>query len=327
MASPRLALAIVETLEQAHDLQRELSRAGVQAFVTRQEWQGRPRPVVGYYATGQEQAALLGQALQAIGVEGEIFFDQPVAEVGWSVVFGHTSLQVAHMMRNLLDHHQIESKVLETGVRAHEFVGLFEVFHVVVPNDREAQAGEVVDEFLLRRLAERTGTPTPVEQQGETIDAEEFDSDILIAWPRCPQCGQPRETSCPKCAHIGHHLPQAETPVDADDLAAIRKEPTIVELNTGMDATRAEPQDDSLLRPQPQDDLHWVLCPICDWLFQPRYYRRCAWCSHNFGDGLDVQQPPANFEQEPVNLRMLLLAGGLLVLMLAMLIYFGSLGD
>jgi hypothetical protein len=198
-------------------------------------------------------------------------------------------------------------------------MGMFEVFHVAVPANREAAASEVVDEFL-QRMAHRSSEPAADEPE-----SEEDKDDVLIEWPHCPLCGKPRETMCPKCRHIGHHLPQAETPVDAEELAAIRGESTFVELQTTL--AGGEPLDDSRLRPQPPnltEDQLWVLCPICDWLFQPRFYRRCAWCSHNFGDGLELQPPP-NVEREPVNLRMLLVVGGMVVLMLAILIYLGTL--
>lgn len=322
MADPRLTIAVVDTLEQAHDLQRELARSAVQAFVTRQDWQGRSRPMVGYYAADQQQAALLDAALQATGIAGQVIRDQPAAEVGWAVVFAHPSLQVAHMMRNLLDHHGLEGKVLGDGLHAHGHMGQLEMFGVAVRQEREAEAGTVVEDFLQRMAHQQQRAETA--SVAGPVDQDDSDADILIEWPHCPQCGQPRDTMCPKCRHIGHHLPQAETPVDAEELAAIRGEPAFVELQ--LNAAHESPQEATRMPPHAQHEPLWLLCPICDWLFQPNFYRRCAWCSHHFDDGLEIQ-PPRNLEREPINLRMILLAGGLLALLLAVLLYFGSLAD
>jgi hypothetical protein len=82
-------------------------------------------------------------------------------------------------------------------------------------------------------------------------------------WPTCPTCHQRRLTSCPACKTAGDDFRQAylvaPAPVAGD----------------------REPQPPLM-----------VLCPICEDAFEPDFYRKCATCNHDFGDGVVVDDSP-----------------------------------
>jgi hypothetical protein len=117
--------------------------------------------------------------------------------------------------------------------------------------------------------------------------------EIIDAWPTCPACGERRVTSCPVCETTGSDLPRADV--------------------------RYLPGSDREASP-------WVACPTCDEVFAASFVRRCVWCGHDFGNGVDVDLP-----QERADLTALLtaratLAAALMTATLALVaIYFALL--
>lgn len=96
-------------------------------------------------------------------------------------------------------------------------------------------------------------------------------------WPHCPQCEQPRSARCPTCLAASTSFPLAEMP-DTDDGLPI---------------------------------FH---CPTCDDAMRPEWYRRCARCGHDYGEGIEVKPKSSGFmEFSPrslaVTVVLLLLAG------------------
>jgi hypothetical protein len=65
------------------------------------------------------------------------------------------------------------------------------------------------------------------------------------------------------------------------------------------------------------------MCPQCDEVFEPRYYRTCSACGHDFGEGLEPAAPDAEvLDWSP---RVLIAIVALVVCCLALMIYFGLL--
>ena len=103
-------------------------------------------------------------------------------------------------------------------------------------------------------------------------------------WPHCPDCLQSRSARCPTCRASGIDFPLADLP-DTDD-----GEPPL---------------------------LH---CPSCDDTFRPQWYRLCARCGHDFGNGLEIQQKGSgSLDFSP---RSIAVAGALLFLAMTALAYF-----
>lgn len=102
--------------------------------------------------------------------------------------------------------------------------------------------------------------------QRHVLQADETDDEIadLLTppwqdWPVCPQCKARQTTVCPLC---GEH---------------------------GDDFSLAEWQGRTAGSKIPNDVL--LVCPTCDEVFKPQFYRDCPWCGHHFGAGLEPQAP------------------------------------
>jgi hypothetical protein len=109
------------------------------------------------------------------------------------------------------------------------------------------------------------------------------ESDRWLDWPRCPQCGRRRQTGCPTCRLAGDDFPLAEYIPAAETLGTA---------GAGATATSDTPSGAAPVL---------LMCPACDEAFAPGFYRRCAECGFDFGEGLEVESP----EYEPLNARVL----------------------
>ena len=72
----------------------------------------------------------------------------------------------------------------------------------------------------------------------------------------CPQCRRGRMTVCPYCETASAEFRPADDPPAA----------------SGERPTRL------------------LLCTTCDEPFEPDYYRRCEWCGHDFGSGIELER-------------------------------------
>jgi hypothetical protein len=95
------------------------------------------------------------------------------------------------------------------------------------------------------------------------------DEELWRDWPRCPQCDARRQTICPVCHVAGNNFLLAEYNPPAQQLSS-----------------HAAPEDTRPL----------LMCPTCDEAFTPQFYRRCAWCNHEFADGIETQIEHEHFE-------------------------------
>jgi hypothetical protein len=90
-----------------------------------------------------------------------------------------------------------------------------------------------------------------------SLDEPEVETDDTnwADWPCCPTCGERRSARCPICGESGSQFPLA----DIEESANGRRV--------------------------------FLLCSSCDDLFLPDWYRLCARCGHDYGDGFEVTKP------------------------------------
>src|SRR4051812_20224295 len=75
------------------------------------------------------------------------------------------------------------------------------------------------------------------------------------SWPVCPECGERRSARCPICHTSGSKFELADLQESASGERVL------------------------------------LYCPNCDDHFRPEWYRLCARCGHDFGEGIQVAQP------------------------------------
>jgi hypothetical protein len=102
------------------------------------------------------------------------------------------------------------------------------------------------------------------------------EGEVIDAWPTCPQCGKRRNAECLTCHAAGDYFP----PAYQHDGEA-----------NGM----------------------WM-CPSCDDTCQPRYFRRCHHCGHDFGDGFEPAVLPREDNERRAWLVIWTMLGGALLL-------------
>lgn len=120
-------------------------------------------------------------------------------------------------------------------------------------------------------------------------------------WPECPQCGLARQAVCPNCELAGIEFPMAEYQAAAEPMRKTRSE--------GDEPTSSEPS----IPPRVV-----LACPSCDEAFSPRFYRRCADCGHDFGEGISIE---AGAEEELPD-RALSVVVALAALAVVLMLYF-----
>jgi hypothetical protein len=207
------------------------------------------------------------------------------------VIFADARPMLANLVHNRLAEAGIESFVENEflGQAAGDLPRGAIVPRVVVAEADADDAHEVVAEFQ----REAFGALAVISRQDEgtvlaTTRAADDDSPVAErVIVLCPECGKPRMTVCPFC-------------------------------NT---ASAAFPAGDRM-GPRDGDDPGLVICQTCDEPFEPIYYRRCAWCGHDFGSGRETE-PPETVEY--LNDRVTVAAVGLGVALLVILAYFTTL--
>jgi len=115
-------------------------------------------------------------------------------------------------------------------------------------------------------------------------------------WPACPCCSMPRNTACPACGEAGSHFAPGDGPPGA----------------------RGSHKAADPAGPAASDDEELFLCPLCDTAFPREYYRHCAWCGHDFGDGFAAPCETI----EPISEKMIAAAVGIAGLLTLIGAYF-----
>lgn len=123
---------------------------------------------------------------------------------------------------------------------------------------------------------------------------------IWTRWPQCTQCGWPRQTVCPTCGAAGCEFQLAEYLAPAEPMRPTRRQSTAPEERNA--------EDMEIL----------LVCGQCDEAFTPQFYRVCAKCGHDAGDGIQID--PHDGGQ--VNGRVVLALQALILVCLAFVLYF-----
>lgn len=93
--------------------------------------------------------------------------------------------------------------------------------------------------------------------------SEEVEDEIRaqwLEWPTCPKCLARQTAICPHCNESGDDFPLAEWQGDQ----------------------------------APGKPL--LVCPTCDDVFVPQFYRDCPWCDYHFGSGLEPRDLVATID-------------------------------
>ncbi len=192
------------------------------------------------------------------------------------VIYIAANPEQAHLLRNLLEEHDIEAFVINDTlnsvhfaasdwlVRASGAPGFLPMAPRVVVDEADAEAARAIALEVDQDLRDGTMSPELARLEEEAGSDDE--------WPHCPHCGRPRMSSCPVCQTSATHFPAAFMLEDE---------------TAGGDPAR--------------DEQRLVICPTCDEAFAPRFPSRCEWCGHRFADG--VEAPAMNLLVTPPVLR------------------------
>jgi hypothetical protein len=157
---------------------------------------------------------------------------------------------------------------------------------VVVAEADAEDAQEIVAEFQREAFGALAIVSRDEDVADEGAEASESSTAARVI-VLCPECGKQRMTICPYCNTASAAFPAGDLP-----------------------------------GPRTSDAPELVICQTCDEPFEPIYYRRCAWCGHDFGSGRETE-PPESVEY--LNDRVTVAAVSLGVALLAILAYFSTL--
>ena len=145
------------------------------------------------------------------------------------------------------------------------------------------------------------------------------DDNIPIQQTECPGCGKPLESICPYCRAAGSDFPAADMDFSMSVIETQCDCGGSCGQGGGADAGKsAEPAE-----PAPDDA--WLelptmlMCPSCDEPFPPKYYRQCAECGHDFGEGVELPEP---VHHEQISPRVVIVMGILATVAVAATVYF-----
>lgn len=202
-------------------------------------------------------------------------------------------LAVIYTAANAVQAHLLRNALADIGI------------HAQVTNDvLQAASGDLP---LGWPIAPRVLVPREQEAEARRL-AEEYDASLLqsrdqratepgappalAAAASCPSCSRPRTAICPFCHTSGSQFRAAETIGQAGG----------VELAPAL-----------------------LICPTCDEPFEDAYLRRCEWCGHDFGDGLEPPPVISTVEREAMNWRIFVVGVAGVAIIGALLVYFALL--
>ncbi|HLA86302.1 MAG TPA: DUF2007 domain-containing protein [Thermoguttaceae bacterium] len=258
--------------------------------------------------------------------------DQP------TVIYVAGTLEQAHLLKNRLAEQGIRADVTnETLQRGSgvDYIGWQTAPRVIVDEKDADAARRIALEYDRRGVQRVTEDNEPAE--GSPDDETE---PVPEDWPQCPQCGAPRLTRCPICKTTGTDFPEAdsqyvwglglgETP-DGEHASCgscgscgghgSATEARDAENSEKEDVDSVGPSDEDVADEEDSPERLVLMCPTCSEPFLPEFSRRCAWCTHEFADGIEPEEiiPPL---MESTS-RLLVAAIGLLVLTAAVVVYF-----
>ena len=167
--------------------------------------------------------------------------------------------------------------------------------------------------------------PSPMDQQA--------DSDRWLDWPCCPSCAKRRQTYCRTCDLAGddfslaEYIPTSE-PIGASGSDTEDTDTTVAPSqgccgggSCGGSASSSDSDDrqDSAV-PDGESELALganataalpvlLFCPACSEAFSPVFYRLCAQCGYDFGEGREIELPRQSEMNNRVLIALLVLGG------------------
>lgn len=303
MAQQRLVVGSTPNRQQAEAAAEALRRLGLSPRVLeRTSDEGAPFAVAYYARTGQE-AARLEQVFETLKIDGEVMYEELPDDHRLVRVYNTSQRpESANFLANLMERaglHVVrgENELFVPRSQEPDALNVIRHFEETLPKHRRSLMGmfsessqpdendgdEASESVTSSGNADVTQWETAALRPDDSPATDEVATygpaigQLPEAWPCCPGCGRPRETHCPMCQETGYHFPPAEV----------------------------VPQEYINRRQAPAElaQAPWpVLCPVCDWLFEPIFYRRCPWCGHDFGEGREIAiKPRATIE--PLNTR------------------------
>ena len=182
------------------------------------------------------------------------------------VIYKAGSLQQAYLLKNMLQQREIQAFVRNESLQG--AIGALPPSIMTSPGvavwaEDANQASKVVSAFE-RQVANE-------HPQGEHIAPAGTNGWLGQDWPTCPDCRRRRQTICPICHEAGSGFPLADYNVESEPLRSTRGEQV------------HQPDE------EPAEELPLLLiCPNCDEAFEPRFYRLCQWCGHEFATGIEL---------------------------------------
>jgi hypothetical protein len=176
------------------------------------------------------------------------------------------------------------------------------------------------------------------QQRTTSMNDDTDDSDRWVDWPSCPACDQRRQTFCPTCDLAADDFRLAEYIPASEPIAAGTADGGPAEQSAGCcgesacGPSRGGGDGSEACGPEPQavgesqdgvtagqETLPVLLfCPACSEAFVPRFFRFCARCGHDFGEGREIGAAPHSEVNSRVLFTMLVLFG----LAIAAMVYF-----
>ncbi len=240
-----------------------------------------------------------------------------------TVIYTARTAQDAHLLKHLLDQHQIKAVVLGDAIDglASTALGWAASPQVAVTAEDAERARQMAVEFD-QELAASAAAPVAADPQPVAEGpALEPPAGVPGDWPTCPGCGERRSTRCAVCGTAGTDFQPADMGFTwipgLEDAAAAAP-------SCGCGPGGCTPAGQMTGLPtadesQAEQPARLLMCPTCDEPFTPEYPRMCEWCGHDFGEGHEVELPGP--PEEEINSRVIAVIVGLVVLAVAMVVY------
>jgi Putative prokaryotic signal transducing protein len=250
-------------------------------------------------------------------------------------IYAAANITQANLLKNRLDekgfHAQLTNETLFGGAGS-ELPGWNTLPRVMVPRQYAVAARKIAMEY------DRQGATTVESQFDDPVHEKEMSQ----PWPRCPKCDAPRIAVCPICHSTGTFFPESDPDYiwgfGLEEKGQTEGEPTghSCSCNGGDCKTGTPGQPNNLPEEGPNKseddndshndaDAHLVLiCPMCDEPFTPQFPKECAWCDHQFEDGVDIPNPEY-FPPEEIGWRVGLIGFGMVGLLAGVFFYFYTL--
>jgi hypothetical protein len=175
------------------------------------------------------------------------------------VIFADAQPGLAYLVRNRLAEAGIESFIANESLPygANELLPAVIGPRVIVAEADADAAREIVAEFQRepKEIAAGDDRLAAAGARGKEAPPVGVAERGTLADAVCPQCGRARMTVCPFCHTASTDFPRADQPPLAEG----------------------------------DSDGELLICRTCDEPFVPDYYRRCEWCGHDFGSGVEIK--------------------------------------